>query len=223
MNTSYASNARFRAAQRVLKYLGTILLLVNLTAHGKPRPPLPPFPEGQLAQWRFNATNGIEGNIFSAQGYTLVEGWSGYALQMSGASPRTLLISTVRTNGRPNVAAGSGTIRFWFAPYWASKSSGGAGPGAWAQLLEIGRPDGSGFWLSLAADPDGNRLKVSTRVAGVPTALVDAPIQWPSNQWHQAALVYGTNGVQVVIDGNVIGLTPVSPIWPSANQWPAYL
>src|SRR5688500_15648556 len=98
-------------------------LLITASVFAKPRPALPPFPEGQLAQWRFNLTNRVEDNVFNAEDYTLVESWSGYALQMSGSSSRRLTIPVLKESGRPNVASVPGTIRFWFAPYWASQSA----------------------------------------------------------------------------------------------------
>lgn len=198
-------------------------LLTTVSVFGKPRPPLPPFPEGQAGQWRFNLTNKVEANVADAHGYTLVEGWSGYALQMAGNAARRLLIPSVKEDGRRNVTSGTGTVRFWFAPYWASQSGGGTGPGVWARLLEFGRADETGFWLSLAAQPDGNGLKVSARINGVATTLLDAPVQWGSNQWHQVALVYETNGMQVLVDGNVIGATSAVPPWPASSEWPQYL
>ena len=58
----------------------------------------------------------------------------------------------------------NGSIFLWFLPAWNSASAGGAGPGVYGRLIEIGTysTNASGWW-SLYLDPAGTNLFLSSQ------------------------------------------------------------
>jgi hypothetical protein len=121
-----------------LKHLPMIFALFSLSlAHAKPRPPVPPLPEGEIARWRFDTTN--QPTPFIAQNVHLTESWSGMALEVAGKERALFALPMVRFDGTAlNLSPATGTLRFWFAPAWTSTEAKGSGPGAAAALMEIG-------------------------------------------------------------------------------------
>ena len=120
----------------------TICLSLASSALAKPRPPQPPWPQATLkifgfdsyygqAPWRDVAINEEES--------TLVESWSGYALERSGLFVSPIVIPVRISETELNVMPACGSIRFWLAPNWstANEKSGGAGPGHLAHLLDL--------------------------------------------------------------------------------------
>src|SRR5687767_2013625 len=97
--------------------IGCAFAAVNFAA-AKPRPALPPIPERQLWDWRFDDPTWITkptSNALAVQNTAIAESWSGYALDMSGQQSSLLLLPVLSAT-KPNVAPNAGTIRFWFAP-----------------------------------------------------------------------------------------------------------
>src|SRR5687767_9519404 len=108
-----------------------------------PRPRLPlPWPVVTLNQWRFDGADWftqLRTAPLAATNLSVVPGWSGYALRMAGSGPSLLALPEMSADGKTNLLAnGPTTLRFWFAPDWASTSAGGGGLGAEVRLLETG-------------------------------------------------------------------------------------
>ncbi len=168
-------------------------------ADSVPRSPLPPWPENSLNAWRFNDSRWLTNPatqplIFDA---SVVSGWSGYALRMAGDGPAFLAIPEVSLSGKNNLAPnGPATIRFWFAPDWASARAGGNGPGEEVRLLETGAWSSKDAWAhgALTVEEDGGALRLD--VGG--QTICRAAIQWSTGEWHQLALAVSGAGHGVV-------------------------
>lgn len=206
-----------------------VLVLLTLTAFivttlARPRPPLPPYPEMELRGWRFDnpaALDAVSLHAFTATNLQVAESWSGYALDMSGPDPRALIIPAMAATNRFNFARSNGTLRLWFAPAWTSTSLGGDGPGQWATLFELSQTNEvkTPFSLALALDPDGTNLIFFIRTNAEYVAWLRAPVRWWEGEWHQLALVYDRNGVNLVIDDVWAASSKEVPPWPGSSVW----
>jgi hypothetical protein len=193
----------------------------QLSSFGRPRQASPPMPEGQIAVWRFDDPNWIakpSSNAVAAENLALAESWSGYALDMSGGASR-LVLPMLSAPQKPSVAANSGTVRFWFAPTWASASAGGQGPGDWARLFEVG-DEKEQFWVTLAVDPTGTAITLASTSGQTPAVYLQAPLQWQASEWHQLAIIYTQTNTTLVVDGAVVASTENAIVWPGSAQWP---
>src|SRR5207248_1955327 len=123
-------------------------------------PPIPTAEASYLNVFHFDDTNnwvsiyGGAPRVFS--GVTGVPSWQSNAVHIAGTSAR-LQYNEIETNGVTNIVCPSGTLWGWFLPDWSSASSGGAGPGAYARLFEMGAytTNASYGWFSLYLDPKG--------------------------------------------------------------------
>ena len=191
-----------------------VLLAFTSPLHAEPRSPLPPWPEANpisqlkwdavLSPMRDNSTVAV-----GAEGATLVESWSGYALQREGLLVPPFVMPGVNEKGQANLGFKQGCIRFWFAPSWA----GGSGPGQVARLAEWIVTDGKdvGTLWSLSLNEAGTMISLASGGAEV----LRAEINWSAGKWHQVALSYGEHGTELVIDGVLVatgvGLLAVEP------------
>ena len=113
------------------------LTLVAWSAAAKPRPPLPPWPEGELARWRFDTTN--TGGAFLTENLSFSESWSGWALDLRKPKRARWVFPVVRSDGRTlNLSPSAGTLRFWFSPASTNGADDGSKAAASGRLLEIG-------------------------------------------------------------------------------------
>jgi hypothetical protein len=152
---------------------------------------------------------------------TLRESWSGYALQRSGTGLTPYIVPGVDSNGNTNLVSNGagGAIRCWMKPHWGSSPTNGSGPGYNAQLLQL-VATGSGpsvlIW-SLQTSSDGSALELIQQSDSGPVTLLSAGINWSSNEFHQIALDYATNGTTLFLDGSnaatgsgILGVPPAS-------------
>lgn len=204
-------------------------LVVALVCSGSglamPRPPGPPLPERQLTTWRFDDAAWVArptSNALAARHLALAESWSGYALDTSGEQSSLLALPLFSSTGKPHVTANAGTVRFWFAPAWSSKSAGGSGPGEWARLFEVSNPsdEQQKFWITLAIDPTGSILTLASKAEHGPPVYLQAAVQWQAGQWHQVHAVYSPTNTLLVVDGALAAATENGIAWPGAAQWP---
>ncbi len=196
--------------------IAAVVLRVAFTSplHAEPRSPLPPWPEANpisqlkwdavLSPMRDNSTVAV-----GAEGATLVESWSGYALQREGFLISPFVMPGVNSAGKNNLGHRQGCIRFWFAPSWAS----GSGPGQTARLAEWIVTDGSevGTLWALSVNESGTVVSLASEGRTV----LQAEINWSAGTWHQVALSYGEHGTELVVDGVLVatgaGLLAVEP------------
>ena len=131
---------------------------------------------------------------------------NGSALVVNSTSPAWLQFPVVETGGSANLTVNIGWVIFWFAPDWSSTNQGGAGPGEWGRLLEVGgyTPDSSfGLW-SLYVDPAGENLYFSAQTndySGNFCTYVTAPIAWTTNYWHFIDCTYSATNTALYLDG----------------------
>ncbi|HEX5217994.1 MAG TPA: hypothetical protein VFZ59_00365 [Verrucomicrobiae bacterium] len=184
---------------------GLVLTLNLITAHAGPRPSMwPPLPELVNVTYRESFDEvyyaGISNAVVTIPNYgTLRESWSGYSLERMG-EVTPLVIAGLGESNRVQLTTDQGALRFWFQPYWNS----GAGPGTAARLAELVATEGTQtavLW-SLRVSPDGTGLQlVGPGGSGV---LLATGIDWLAGSWHQVVLNYGTNGTELVLDGEVV-------------------
>ncbi len=148
----------------------------------------------------------------------LVESWSGYALRRSGLGFTAQVIPALESSGHTNLTGGSGSIRFWFKPYWSSVAiTNGSGPGAEARLLELlvaGDNQAVISW-ALSIDADGSKVSLREDPERKGALLLQADIAWAADEWHCLALNYGPKETALLLDGVLVstgsGVASVSP------------
>ena len=175
-------------------------------SHAEPRVPLPTLPISAMETYhnRFDDAywNGKQRSetVLTEEG-TLVESFSGYALQRAGKEVRPFVLPAVSEIGRLQVSSDSGAIGFWFKPYWSSAAvKAGNVPGVPARLLDlvvIGAKDAAVGW-SLQVSADGNALMLVG--ADSATTLLRADIAWGADEWHWVVLNYGERGTALYVD-----------------------
>ena len=184
---------------------GLAALILATPATAVPRPPLwPPLPEfaAVLHHESFDEVYraGVSNAVVVIPNYgTLRESWSGYALERVGTvSP--LVIAGLDEAGRVQVVTDLGAVRFWFRPDWSS----GRGPGAPVTLAELAAVAGaqSAVLWSLRVSPEGSVLGLVGPEGK--EVLLESKIEWAAGSWHQVILNYGTNGTELVLDGQVV-------------------
>ncbi|HEX5218801.1 MAG TPA: hypothetical protein VFZ59_04485 [Verrucomicrobiae bacterium] len=183
----------------------TALSLSYLIAGPIPRAPMwPPLPELAKVTHRESFDEvyfaGVSNAVVTIPNYgALRASWSGYSLERVGVVT-PFVISGLGETGRVQVATDQGALRFWFRPYWNS----GTGPGASVRLAELAAVEGSQaavLWLlRVTADGTGSQL-LGPGGSGV---LLAADIDWSADSWHQIVLNYGTNGTELVLDGELV-------------------
>ena len=69
---------------------------------------------------------------------TLVESWSGYALQRADNNVSPFVVPAVGERGQLNVACDFGSVGFWFKPYWSSAVVDASNaPGSVSRLVDL--------------------------------------------------------------------------------------
>lgn len=164
------------------RLIAAIFVLSCITAFARPREPWPPLPElapvlyhesfDGIYSWRMTNAS------WEIPGYgTLVESWSGYALQRCG-DVTPLIVPGVDSSGHTNFAPG-GALRFWLKLYWSSAPDG-KGPGHNARLVElfaVGGKQAVGVF-SLQINADGTVLSLVTETDQGPATLIKSEICW---------------------------------------------
>ncbi len=140
---------------------------------------------------------------------------------MAGSGPSLLALPEMSADGKTNLlASGPATLRFWFAPDWASKSAGGNGPGAEVRLLE------TGAWsshdavtrCSLIVEADGNALRLDLAGSLGAQTIARGSIQWNAGEWHQVAIVSSAaGGTYLYVDGQSVASGTGLALAPTAS------
>jgi hypothetical protein len=137
--------------------------------------------------------------------------------------PAWLQYNVVENDGTTNLTVQQGSVTFWFAPgSWSSTNIGGAGPGEYGRLLEVGSytPDSSyGLW-SIYVDSGGNNLYFSAQTNDLSsnlTTYVSAPISWTTNYFHFIALTYSATNTTLYFDGVLATNGPGVTVYPGPD------
>jgi hypothetical protein len=215
-------NQRLRFA---LASLVTGVFICALDARANPRDPWPPLPEFAHVLFHESFDEAYSFRMTNAQWVipnygTLVESWSGYALERTGAV-KPYLVSGLDSVGRTNIAA-EGALRMWVKPYWSSAPEG-KGSGADARLVELavvsGKQTTAVWWLQVNAE--GTLVSLVAQSDNGPVTVLQAEIGWQTGQWHQVGLNYGRK-TALAIDGKIVvegdGTLPV-PSKVAALVW----
>jgi len=205
-----------------------LLFCPLLTAVGVVAPPpggRGPYPSSTpLDSWSFNdPTNWTSDHGYAPVSFTnITSAFFGddTSLVLNTNTPAWLQYNVTEADGTTNLTVDVGSVAFWFAPAWAGTNNGGAGPGQWGRLIEVGgyTADASLGWWSLYVDDVGANLYFTVQPGdGSTTTCLTAPINWTSNDWHCIALTYSATNTALYLDGllatNGTGLTS----WPGAN------
>lgn len=174
-------------------------------AFATPRAPLPALPPAAttLFHTRFDEAywpGHLRTATVTTDYGTLVESYSGYALQRAGKSVVPFVVSALDATGRLSVATDAGAFGFWFKADWTSTAAGGGGPGYAARLVEmvaVGDKQAAAGW-SLQTSADGSAL-VLVGADGTET-LLKAGIGWVPGEWHWVVINYGAK-TELWLDG----------------------
>lgn len=170
--------------------------------------------------WSFDDANWLNDSGYAPRASTnlvCMPSWSVNSLSVDSAAQAFLRCNVIEADGHTNISVKSGSCSFWFQPNWASVSSGGNGPGSWARLLEVGKWTSNanyGCW-SLYLDPSGTNIVFEVQNQLGRAILLNAPIDWASNDWHNIALTYSQFNSILYLDGAVAASGSGVVRWPS--------
>ena len=163
-------------------------------------------PDRRLAHWRFATPDwaGDEGQKpMIATNLQKVPSFNGSAAHLANADRPVLQYRTVEPDGRVNLDCARGAIRFFFRPDWTSAKLGGAGPGVYGRLIEVGdytdKAPFSGVWV-LNLTPDGNQISFCVQTNDRAATLLIADIGWKSNTWHEITFSYSPAETLLQVD-----------------------
>jgi hypothetical protein len=209
---------------KTLKLLLAALATVALPlAASSVVPPPDPNPNLLLDYWTFNDTvtwaDGYGDAPLSFTNIVASEG-RGPALLIDSTNAAWLQFNVVEAQGYTNIAVDYGSLSLWFCPSWSSTNEGGAGPGCWGRLIEVGAATDqlTNGWWSLYFDPDGANLYFAGQTNGSPaTVWLSAPIAWHSYEWHAIDLNYGLTNTQLFLDGVLVTNGLPMTAWPGPD------
>src|SRR6185437_9592268 len=218
---------------KILKRLGVVLALIlcftSSVLHAQELPPEWTFP-GAWESWSFfDVTNWSSDKGFPALSFTNIYGVQrgdisteyAAAVDTTNSSPARLQYKMVETGEATNLTIGLGAVTFWIAPNsWASASTNGAGPGAWAELFSVGQWTTNasyGYW-GLSIDAGATNIYFAAQNGtGSNAVYLSAPIEWNTNEWHFIALSYSTTNTALYLDGLLATNGPGLTVLPGTN------
>ena len=199
------------------------LALLAPRALAQSGPPLPPPPLGQILDiWRFDDTNWLTVSGLPPLSFTnidLVPDWDVNALQVDSTNPAWISYSVVEGD-HTNLTLNYGSVLFWFLPNWSSTNQGGAGPGVWSRLIDVGAytTNASYGWWSLHLDPAGDNLYFSAQTnTGAGTNYLRFPVSFDSATWHQIVLTYSPTNTLLYLDGTLATNGPGISVLPGPD------
>ena len=209
---------RFVWRQFFFQHLAGAFILAGLVlwagaTQAKPRSPQPPVPESDVIYYqgfdRFHPVASGDARAAIPGLGTLVESFSGYALDRSGPNVLPFIIPAVNpATGHTNITCNAaGAIRFYYQPYFSSLSvAGGTAQGSIARLADLVAVSKTGTVLiwSLQISADGNLLRLLASGDSGAVEILAAPIAWQANQPHMVAMNFGPQGAALFIDGQIV-------------------
>jgi hypothetical protein len=222
---------RAKAGMAFCRLIFSLILFASLAQAARADGLLPPgnYPPDPLASWSFQDTNGWT----SDQGYAPISftniSWSilgdGASLVVNASGQQAYLDYYIYepTNDATNLVLNSsgGSLDFWFAPNWSSGTNGGAGPGQWAQLMDVGEwtPDSSVGYFGLSIDPSGSNIVFASQDGAGNTYSLSAPISWMTNIFDHVALTYSSTNVSLYLNGQLATNDPGGlSVWPPPTE-----
>jgi hypothetical protein len=149
----------------------------------------------------------------------------GASLVLDSTNPAWLQYNVYENDGTTNLTVDAGTVMFWFAPgNWSSTNEGGAGPGEYGRLLEVGSytPDSSYGWWSIYVDDVGANLYFSTQTNDLSSSIttyLSVPIAWTTNYFHFVVLTYSATNTALYLDGTLATNGSPLTVFPARTCW----
>ncbi|MDE3100209.1 MAG: hypothetical protein KGJ88_12125 [Verrucomicrobiota bacterium] len=147
----------------------------------------------------------------------------GASLVVATNVPAWLQFNAVEGDNTTNLTVDVGSVSFWYAPAnWASAdtNANGAGPGNWAQLIDVGEwttNASDGYW-GFCIDPGGTNVYFAAQDGLGDTYAVSSPISWTTNYFHFIALTYSGTNVSLYLDGQLATNDPGGlNVWPGSS------
>ena len=210
-----------------MKFGGTVALLLFSPLLGVVQSgiPVPGDPPPWLDYWSFDNTNtwvtskGYPPVSFTNVGTSDLGEW--YAPILDSTNAAWLHYNINEADGTNHLKVDFGTVMFWFAPNWSGTNQGGAGPGEWSRLIEVGSytTNAAYGWWSIYTDPEGVNLYFSAQTNnGSGATYLSVPISWNiTNLWHHLAFTYSATNSSFYLDGEFV--TNGSPVtyWPGSD------
>jgi hypothetical protein len=209
---------------RTLKTLKCLCVFLLLTLAAKADVPLPSTNYPWMDYWDFadntNWTTYLNFTPLSFTNISSVSAGPGEALVVDSTNVAWLNYNVSEYGGWTNLTVATGSFQMWVMPNWASTNQGGAGPGAWGRLIEVGSytTNATVGWWSFYTDAAGANLYFSAQTNnGTSTNYLTAPIAFGSNQWHLLALTYSPTNTALYIDGALATNGPGMTVWPGSD------
>ena len=206
-----------------------VLCVFDLTLRAQSLPPEWDFPTAFNAWSFFDTTNWTSDKGILPVTFTNITGAlrgdintdDALVIDATNNVPARLQYNVVETNGFTNLTVNTGAITFWFAPNsWASASTNGSGPGAWAELFSVGQwttNASRGYW-GLSLDPGGTNIYfASQNGTGSNAVYIFAPIAWNTNDWHFIEVSYSATNTALYLDGFLATNGPGLTVLPGTN------
>jgi hypothetical protein len=147
---------------------------------------------------------------------------NGHSLVVDTNLPAWLRYNIFENDGTTNLTVDTGTVTFWFAPNWSGTNQGGAGPGAYGRLLEVGAytTNSNLGWWSIYTDNAGDNLYFSAQTnnsSGTFTNYISLPIAWTTNYFHFITLTYTPTNTALYLDGTLATNGPGVTVYPGSS------
>jgi hypothetical protein len=208
-----------------------LMLVLFLTQAVRAVGLLPPgnYPPDPIASWSFQDTNlWTSDQDYAPISFTNIS-WSilgdGASLVVNAPGSPAYLDYYIYepTNGATNLVLNStgGSLDFWYAPNWSSGTNGGAGPGQWTQLIDVGEwsSDSSVGYFGLSVDPSGSNIVFISQDGAGNSYSLSAPISWATNIFENVALTYSSTNVSLYLNGQLVtNDTGGLSVWPPPTE-----
>jgi hypothetical protein len=149
---------------------------------------------------------------------------NGRSLVVDSSETAWLHYNVYEADGNTNLTVREGSITMWFAPNWNSvgDTNGGAGPGDYGRLFEVGSysDDSSIGWWSIFTDSGGTNLYFAAQtndLSSSMTVYLSAPIDWKTNYFRFIALTYSETNSALYLDGVLSATGPGITVYPGED------
>jgi hypothetical protein len=168
----------------------------------------PSAPQARLDYWRFNTnTYRSESGLLpvNSSSLSLVPSWSGTAVDVTWVS--WLSYPYAGPDG-PSFDPNSGTVRFWFKPFYNSGQAGGSG--TYGTFLQFGT--GNNTWTF---NMENNETELGLTTISSTSCLFFQPqfttLQLEANLWYQFTLTYSPSNMAIYTNGTLFVTSYLPP------------
>jgi hypothetical protein len=220
---------RIKYASCPLAFLLMLLLFFAQAARADGLLPPGNYPPDPIASWSFQDTNFWTSDqdyapiSFSNISWSVLGDGASLVVNAPGSPAYLDYYIYEPTNGATNLVLNSsgGSLDFWYAPNWSSGTNGGAGPGQWTQLIDVGEwsSDSSVGYFGLSVDPSGSNIVFISQDGAGNSYSLSAPISWATNIFENVALTYSSTNVSLYLNGQLVTNDPGGlSVWPPPTE-----